>query len=204
MELLSRALRLECESSPHLLCVCVCARCVCVCVCCVWVCVCCVCVSVRGLDPETGPALGSFVCSACKKITDYALYLSRQVTGIATEGFPYSFTRNPLYCNWVFVLLPTLAALFNTRWVFVADLLFFLYLDQVIIPNEESFLMRESFVGGGLVCVCCVVLHEQDACCPSASCTTHSCSHSLRACRAWAQVTLEKNLRRTWPPRPGG
>ena len=74
-----------------------------------------------------------------------------QVNGIATEGFPYSYTRNPLYCNWVFVLLPTLAVLFNTQWVFVADLLFFLYLDQVIIPNEEAFLMRESVFGNGPV-----------------------------------------------------
>ena len=62
------------------------------------------------------------------------------VKGLATSGFPYGCSRNPLYVGLCLWLLPWLALIFNSAWFVAIMPAMFYYLNHVVIPSEEKFL----------------------------------------------------------------
>ena len=54
----------------------------------------------------------------------------------------YAYTRNPLYLLAVFVQLPMLGVAFDSAWLVYSAFALFVYLQMVVIPGEEAFLLR--------------------------------------------------------------
>ena len=62
------------------------------------------------------------------------------VNGIATDVWPYTATRNPMYMCLVYLVFPAFAVLLDSKWfLFLMSAMFF-YLDLLVIPAEERLL----------------------------------------------------------------
>jgi protein-S-isoprenylcysteine O-methyltransferase Ste14 len=63
-----------------------------------------------------------------------------RVQGLATGGL-YQYTRNPLYCAMVFVVVPALSFTLDSAWpFFIMGPIMFVYLNAIVIPAEEAML----------------------------------------------------------------
>ena len=83
-----------------------------------------------------------------KKQCDVALQragttaLFKPVSSVADTG-PYAVCRNPMYWCILFLIL-AIGLASNTLWVAIgSNIVFFFYLDWIVVPAEESFLQQE-------------------------------------------------------------
>ncbi|CAD7937492.1 unnamed protein product [Amoebophrya sp. A25] len=64
------------------------------------------------------------------------------VEGITRSG-PYAYSRNPLYLQFFVEIIPLMAYISNSRWVFFWHFpVMLLYLTMVVVPAEEAFLLK--------------------------------------------------------------
>ena len=93
-------------------------------------------IGLAGFIAFDSPAMGAFRRAGTSVIP------FKPTTAIVTSGWPYGFTRNPMYVGMVF-LYCGFAFGFSVIWAFATLPLAILAIDRLVIAREEPYLERK-------------------------------------------------------------